>query len=747
MTAAELTGRGGRATLKAGVSVGTGRAFGGRAALVGVLVAVALLATPAAVADRPVFNPSDITGVEATGPSGAVVTFSLSGSDDNGDPTINCDHSSGDTFPVGDTTVNCTATDTVTSETTPGSFDVQVVDTTDPTVTVPAPITAEATGPDGAAVSFSASASDTVSGSLTPSCSPSSGDTFPLGTTNVTCTATDGSGNQGSASFDVTVQDTTKPTVSVPGPISTEATGSAGAAVSFSATGDDLVDGTFDASCSPDSGSTFPIGTTTVSCTATDSHGNSSDAKTFTVTVHDTTPPDVTVPGPITAEATGPGGTPVSFSASASDIVDGSINPVCSPASGSTFALGTTNVACHATDGHGNTGNNSFTVTVRDTTPPALSGIPPDQKVEADGPSGSSVSFVPPVAVDLVDGPLRSSCDPPSGQLFPLGVTTVECTAKDSHGNTGEAGFGVTVVDTTKPALNVPGGISVSTGGADHIARSDSQVAAFLGAASARDIVDGPLPVTNDAPADLPLGKTVITFSATDRSGNTATGQSTLTVVTAGVPPQTIDRTPPHNVSRVKAKPGDRHVDLSWVPPATDFDHVTVSRTPGNALLKEIDVYRGKARHFRDKGLVDGTEYRYVVIAWDAAGNRSAGVVARATPKAALLVAPEDGAVVTEPPVCRWVPTVDAAYYNFQLYRLGTKTVSASSSMPGTKIQSTWPKRPQLALTKTWKYAGRIQRLTPGRYAWFVWPGFGAKSANHYGALIGQSQFVYRPKR
>ena len=62
---------------------------------------------------------------------------------------------------------------------------------------------------------------------------------------------------------------------------------------------------------------------------------------------------------------------------------------------------------------------------------------------------------------------------------------------------------------------------------------------------------------------------------------------------------------------------------------------------------------------------------------------RSAGIVARATPKAALLVTPTDGAVVTKPPLLRWVPTAGAAYYNVQLYRLTTKTFSVSSGQPG----------------------------------------------------------------
>jgi hypothetical protein len=54
-------------------------------------------------------------------------------------------------------------------------------------------------------VTFSASAADLVDGSLTPTCVPPSGSTFPIGTTTVTCSATDTAGNTGSDTFDVTV--------------------------------------------------------------------------------------------------------------------------------------------------------------------------------------------------------------------------------------------------------------------------------------------------------------------------------------------------------------------------------------------------------------------------------------------------------------------------------------------------------------------------------------------------------------
>ena len=70
------------------------------------------------------------------------------------------------------------------------------------------------------------------------------------------------------------------------------------------------------------------------------------------------------MPGNITAAATSASGAMVTYSASATDPVDGSITPVCTPASGSTFALGTTTVTCTATDAAGNESSASFTVTV-----------------------------------------------------------------------------------------------------------------------------------------------------------------------------------------------------------------------------------------------------------------------------------------------------------------------------------------------------------------------------------------------
>lgn len=158
--------------------------------------------------------------------------------------------------------------------------------------------------------------------------------------------------------------DTTAPAVTVPAAMTFEATSAAGATVIFAATATDENPASPAVGCMPASGSTFAIGTTTVTCTATDTAGNTGSAS-FTVTIRDTTPPAITVPASITANATMPAGAVVTFSASASDAVDGTTAATCAPAPGSTFAIGTTTVTCSRTDAHGNTGTQSFTVTVK----------------------------------------------------------------------------------------------------------------------------------------------------------------------------------------------------------------------------------------------------------------------------------------------------------------------------------------------------------------------------------------------
>ena len=153
-----------------------------------------------------------------------------------------------------------------------------------PALTVPADFTVNATSPSGALVSYVVSASDNVAvASLT--CSPMSGSGFAIGSTGVTCIATDPSGNQASATFRVTVLDQEPPALTMPADFAVNATSPSGAVVSYVVSASDNV-AVASLTCSPTSGSGFAIGTTGVTCMATDPSGNQARA-TFRVTVLD----------------------------------------------------------------------------------------------------------------------------------------------------------------------------------------------------------------------------------------------------------------------------------------------------------------------------------------------------------------------------------------------------------------------------------------------------------------------------
>jgi len=109
------------------------------------------------------------------------------------------------TFPLGDTIITWTATDS-SGNTATATQSVTISDNTAPTLTVPSDNTTHATGIDGAQVIYSVeSASDLVDGDITPICNPQSGAVFPIGSTVVTCSARDSSGNLATASFSVII--------------------------------------------------------------------------------------------------------------------------------------------------------------------------------------------------------------------------------------------------------------------------------------------------------------------------------------------------------------------------------------------------------------------------------------------------------------------------------------------------------------------------------------------------------------
>ena len=391
---------------------------------------------------------------------------------------------------------------------------------------------------------------------------------------------------------------------------------------------------------------------------------------------------------------------------------------------------------CSANDGHGNTASGSFTVTISDTSAPVISGVS-DRTVEANGPTGSIVNYPTPTAIDAVDGPVAIiPCAPASGTKFTLGTTAVNCSATDSHSNTGHATFNVTVTDKTPPNLIVPAARSVYATTPAGIPNTVSGVVSFLSAASATDIVDGSPVITNNAPSFLPVGNLTITFVARDFSGN-ATYKSVNLIVLPQPPPGTLPLvippkpTIPAQPTNVRITPLDGAVRIQW---NAGGRQVMVTRSSSSnrslsAIGDERVVYTGNGSSYTDRGLENGVEYRYVVMAVDAAGNHSIGVAGVVVPRRNLLKSPKDGARLRKAPKLIWARDAEAQYYNAQLL------------LSGKKILSVWPVRPTYALKKNWKYLGRKYTLKPGVYTWYVFPGYGARAAVHYGSLMGSRTF------
>ncbi len=296
--------------------------------------------------------------------------------------------------------------------------------------------------------------------------------------------------------------------------------------------------------------------------------------------------------------------------------------------------------------------------------------------------------------------------------------------------------FTVTVRDTTRPNLIVPAARSVYATTPTGIPNTVSGVVSFLSAASATDIVDGSPVITNNAPSFLPVGNLTITFVARDFSGN-ATYKSVNLIVLPQPPPGTLPLvippkpTIPAQPTNVRITPLDGAVRIQW---NAGGRQVMVTRSSSSnrslsAIGDERVVYTGNGSSYTDRGLENGVEYRYVVMAVDAAGNHSIGVAGVVVPRRNLLKSPKDGARLRKAPKLIWARDAEAQYYNAQLL------------LSGKKILSVWPVRPTYALKKNWKYLGRKYTLKPGVYTWYVFPGYGARAAVHYGSLMGSRTF------
>jgi hypothetical protein len=201
-------------------------------------------------------------------------------------------------------------------------------------------------------------------------------------------------------------------------------------------------------------------------------------------------------------------------------------------------------------------------------------------------------------------------------------------------------------------------------------------------------------------------GRASVAGACRDRAGNTTTGAF----------PLRYDGTPP-SLAGVRAIPGHGVIRLRWRA-SRDARRVVVTRTPGLHGARSSVVHRGRGGAFTDRRVERDVRYRYAITAVDAHAKTG---TARVAATASLLLAPARGARVKLPALLRWRAVAGASYYNVQIFR-GDRLVRTS-----------WPGRARL----------RLARLRPGRYRWYVWPGYGGSRAERrYGRLVGHSTFT-----
>ena len=273
--------------------------------------------------------------------------------------------------------------------------------------------------------------------------------------------------------------------------------------------------------------------TLTRTWTATDNCGNAS-TQSQTITVEDTTAPTLSgVPADVTVQCDAvPAAAVIGTEVTATDNCDSDVDITYSEVrtDGScpdTYTLART---WTATDNCGNASTQGQTITVEDTTAPALSGVPADVTVQCDAVPAAAVIGTEVTATDNCDSDVDITYSEvrTDGSCPDTYTLTRTWTATDNCGNASTQSQTITVEDTTAPALSgVPADVTVQCDAVPAAAVIGTEVTATDNCDSDVDITYSEVRTDGACPDTYTLTRT---WTATDNCGNATTQSQTITV-------------------------------------------------------------------------------------------------------------------------------------------------------------------------------------------------------------------------